>query len=101
MLENDYRVVVADRALKDSLDVGRRRRHRELQSRHAQKLRVHGFGVLRGRAADRAVHGPEGYWQPGLAARHVTQLGGLVTNLVHRAVEKTRELDFANRPRPP
>src|SRR5216684_5010522 len=100
MLENDHRVVVANRALEDSLDVGGRRRHRELQSRYAQKLRVHGFGVLRGRAANRAVYGPEGYRQPGLAAGHVTQLGGLITNLVHRAVEETRELDFANRPCP-
>src|ERR1700730_15795471 len=100
MLENDYRVVVADHDLEDSLDVEGRRRHRELQPRSAQELRVHSFGMLRGCAADRAVHGPEGYWQPGLAARHVTQLSGLITNLVHRAVEKTRELDFANRPRP-
>ena len=67
VFENYHRVVVANRALEQSFHVRWPRRHHQLQSGDAEELRVHSLGVLRGRAAHRAVtpHGMLSAWWPG------------------------------------
>src|SRR5690349_19210870 len=100
MLEHDYRIVVANRALDQPLNVRGSGRHHDLESGHAQELRIDRFRVLRGRTAHRAEHASKSDRQPGLAARHVAQLRRLIAYLIEGAIEEARELDLANRSRP-
>jgi hypothetical protein len=61
---------------------------------------IDGFGMLRRRAADRAIEGAERDRQTRLAARHIAQLGCLVDDLIEAAIDEGRDLDLANRPHP-
>ena len=98
VLDEDDRVVVADRRLQQALRVGRRRRQDDLEARHVRDPRLQRLAVLRGGASRRAERRAQRQRHLQLAARHVVRLRRLVRELVHDEREEVAEHDVDHRP---
>ena len=100
VLKDQHGVIVPNGAFEQALHIVGTRGDHNFESRHTHELGVDRLGMLGRCRADRAAHGPEGNGHVGLAARHIAQLGGLITDLIPATVEKAGKLDFNNRPHP-
>src|SRR6266850_6538785 len=84
VLEEDDRVVVADRGCEETFRVGGRRRHHDLEARDMREPRLERLRVLRRVAAARPALRTHDHRHPSLPAEHEAVLRGLVDELVHR-----------------
>ena len=100
MLEEDHRIVVADRLDQETLGlIGVGRQH-HLQPRDVGEHRVEALAVLRGGAEAGAVHGADHQRGHRLAAEHVAELGRLVEDLVEADPHEVDEHQFDDRAEP-
>src|SRR5256885_17272938 len=76
VLEEHDRVVISNRRLEQGTGVGRRARHRDLEAGYVHHPALQGLRVLGRLTTGRAQVGAHDQWHPGLAAEHVTELGG-------------------------
>src|SRR3954454_12233929 len=97
VLEEDDRVVVADRLDQEALGVVRVRRHDDLQPGDVGEDRIQRLRVLRRRADARAVHRSDDHRRHGLAAEHVAELRGLVEDLVQADAHEVDEHELRDR----
>ena len=98
MLKKQDRVVIANGGLQHALGIVRIARNGNLQARRVEKIGIHRLRVLGGSRPDDSVHGTQRDGQGCLSARHVTEFGGLIANLVHGDPEKSGDLDLNHRP---
>ena len=84
MLDEDDRVVVADRRLQQALAVGRGGGAGDEQSRHLQVERLEAVGVGGAELVAAAARHPDHHWHLRLAVEHVWDRGGVVDDLVQR-----------------
>ena len=98
VLDEDDRVVVADRGLQQALGVGRRGGHHDLQPGDVADPRLEALTVLGGRAARRTQRRAQHERHAQAAPRHVVRLGGLVDELVHHQRQEVAEHDVDDRP---
>ena len=100
LLDENHRIVVANRRLQKSFRVGRRRRHHDFQSRKVCVPRFDRLRVLRRNLKRRAARTTKNDRNIELTARHVKHLGGGVDDLIggkDREVE-SHELDDRSQP---
>ena len=90
VLDEDDRVVVADRGLQQALGVGGGRRHRDEQAGHVEVQRLPGVRVRRAELMAGALRHAHDERHLDLAAEHVADRCGVVDDLVHR---QQREVD--------
>ena len=90
VLDEDDRVVVADRGLQQPLGVGRGRRHGDEQAGHVEVERLPGVRVRRAELVAGALRHAHHQRHLDLAAEHVADRRRVVDDLVHR---QQREVD--------
>ena len=98
MLEEEDRVVVADRGRHHPLHVGRERRRHDLEPRDRHRPILDALGVLRAEARAAAVARLDHERQLHLAVRHVARLRDLVHDDVPADREEVRKHDLGDRP---
>ncbi len=91
MLEEDHRIVVADRLNEQALRFVWRRGNDDLEAGDVGEHRVEALAVLAGGTETRAVHGADHHGCSRLAAEHVAEFGGLVENLVEADTHEINE----------
>jgi hypothetical protein len=96
--DEDHRVVVPDGALEQTLRVGWRGRHDDLESRNVGVPALERLGVLRGQLQGSSARSAEHRRYPDLAVGHVAHLGGRVDQLVHREEREIPGHELDDRP---
>jgi hypothetical protein len=98
--EEEDRVVVADRCLEQALEVGRARRHHDLQPRGVDEHRLEVVVVLAADAPAGAGHRQDDEREAELAAGEIAKLAGAVDERVHRQRQERREQQVDDRAQP-
>ena len=82
MLDEDHRVVVADRGGQKPLGVGGRRGHRDEQAGNVQEHRLQAVRVRRAELVAGALRHADHQRHGHLPAEHVADVGGVVDDLI-------------------
>ena len=97
-LDEDDRVVVADRRLQQALRVRRRRRHHHLEPGHVRVEVLERTASAARRAVRRAARAAEHDRQLELPARHLPDLGRVVDDLIERDEREVPGHELDDRP---
>ena len=100
VLDEDHRVVVADRRLQKALAVGRRGRAGDEQAGDVQEHRLEAVGVSWAQLVAAAARHPNHDWDAHLAIEHVRDRRHVVDDLVHREQREVHGHDLHDRPQP-
>ena len=100
VLQEDHRIVVADRLDQQPLRVIGAGGDHHLQPGDMGEDRIQRLAVLRARAGAGAVGGADDQRRGRAAAEHVAEFGRLIHDLVQADAEEIDEHDFRHRPQP-